>query len=278
MIQRHDFPAQLSEYVRDKWQFLVADDIYRLPPLPGPAQLLSLLEVAYLASLETDEARPLRFTLCCTPQADRILRHNQNVSVEVWPFSADRPFTIQEIRRLAAATDLDNSAIWVRFPPEPDAPLSIHGIVGLGSSWAAARHAFAYRYESLPEALLVQVPAPGQVIVYQGQFLLASLQSGQIQGGELPSPVGLLGAYPLFEEGHGLLREEITAPQYQPHEVPALLPSHPPGPCPPGVPWEKGGILPPRGPVLPGSRGMGQCNVSTKMQHSRCIIEVTPLP
>jgi hypothetical protein len=250
MIQHHDFPAQLSHYVRDKWEYLVAHDTYRLPPLPGAPQLLALLEVAYLAGMETDEARPLRFTLCCTPEVEtRNLRQARlgprarprvrgdtgdragvgvSLSVEVWPFAADRPFDVQEIRRLGAATDLDTSAIWVRFPSEPDAPLSIHGIVSLGSTWADARKAFAYQYESPPEALLVQVPAPGQLKVYQGQFLIASLQSGRIQAGELPSPVGLMGAYPLFEEGYRLLRQEITAPQrqvgvslYQPHPTPS---------------------------------------------------------
>jgi hypothetical protein len=171
--------------------------------------------VAYLTSMETDEARPLRFTLCCTPAVESLFRHNQNVGVEVWPFAADRPFTVQEIRRLAAATDLDTSAIWLHFPQRPDASLSIHGILSLGSSWADARNAFAYQYEPLPEALLVRVPAPGQVEVYQGQLLIASLQSGRIQAGELPSPVGLLGAYPLFEEGHRLLRQQIAPPRYQ---------------------------------------------------------------
>lgn len=214
----YDFPTDLAKQVRDKWTTTIGGE-YTPPPLPYEQNLQSLLEVAYLAGMETDEARPLKFALCCTSEIDRVRRHYQDSSVETWSFTSDRAFNVQEIRRIAAVTDLDTSAIWVRFSNKPDQPLAIHGLLNLGSSWASARNAFTYQYDPLPEALLVRVQAPGRVMVYQGQYLIASLESGNLQSGEIFTPMGLLGAYPLFEEGSNLLRDEIPAPQYEePHE------------------------------------------------------------
>jgi len=211
---QYHFPLDLANQVHKKWTTTIGGE-YTPPPLSSDQQLQTLLEVAYLAGMETDEARHLQFTLCCTPIVDSVRRHHQESTVEAWPFVSDRAFDVQEVRRLAAVTDLDTSAIWVRFSDKPDQALAVHGLMNLGPSWANARNAFTYHYDTLPEALLIRVPAPGRVMVYQGQYLIASLQSGNLQDGETFTPIGLLGAYPLFTEGHDLLRAEIPEPRHE---------------------------------------------------------------
>jgi hypothetical protein len=214
--QLHGFPGDLARQVSSIWTTYIGGDYIR-PPLPDEMRLRSLLEVAYLAGMETEEARPLKFTLCCTPKLEVVHRYGQDSFVEAWPFATDRPFSVQEIRRIVVATDIDTSAIWVRFSENPDEPLSIHGLLNLGSSWTNARNAFSYHYDSLPEALLVRVQAPGHLIVYQGEYSIASLQAGKLQVGVLPlTTMDLFGAYSLFREGHNFLRSQIASPKHEP--------------------------------------------------------------
>ena len=63
---RFNFPLDLAKQVREKWTTTIVGQ-YVPPPLPIYQHLKVLLDVAYLASQETDEARQLKFTLCCTP-------------------------------------------------------------------------------------------------------------------------------------------------------------------------------------------------------------------
>jgi hypothetical protein len=211
----HSFPADLAAQVANAWNEFIAGE-YTPPPLPEVSQLKSLLEIAYFAGMETDEARPLRFMLCCTRNSDPITRQREAAPVESWEFTSDRPFTIQEIRRLAAVTNLDSSAIWIRFSDDAGDKLSIRGLVNLGRSWSVARNAFAYHYEPLPHALLVRVVAPGRLVIYQSEYCIATLEGGTLRVGEPRMAwMDLLGADPLFKEGHDILRNKIAHPLHE---------------------------------------------------------------
>ena len=94
---RYEFPLDLAKQVRGKWTTTIGGQ-YTPPPLPGDQHLQVLLEVAYLAGLETDEARHLKFTLCCTPTVDSVRRQHQDSLVEVWPLVSDRTFNVQVTR------------------------------------------------------------------------------------------------------------------------------------------------------------------------------------
>jgi hypothetical protein len=147
-IQFHRFPIHLANQVSKLWEtvvnpknlsldgpmLFVTGGTYVRPPLPSRSQLRSLLEVAYLAGMETEETRPLRFILCCTPKSEVVRRHLRDGVIESWAFTTDRPFNVREIQRLAVASDVEASAIWIQFPNRPDEPMSIHGLLNIGSS------------------------------------------------------------------------------------------------------------------------------------------------
>ncbi|MDZ4404254.1 putative sensor domain DACNV-containing protein [Prosthecobacter sp.] len=209
------FAADLAAMVSEGWGYLIGGD-YFPPPLPSPIQLKELLEVAYLAGMETDEARPLRFMLCCSCGSNDIPHREGAEPIKPLEFASERPFNTQEIRRLAAVTDIDSSAIWVRSSSEESGKLMIRGLVNLGRSWSVARNAFSYHYESLPHALMVRVTAPGRMAVYQSGYRMASLSSGRLEVASTRiASLDLLGAYPLFKEGHAALRELITTPTHE---------------------------------------------------------------
>lgn len=214
-IEFYGSPCELAEQIHKSWFEFVAGQ-YTPPPVPSLLQFKSLLEVAYLATMEMEEGRPTIFTICCASKGKFVKRDHENEMVESWPFKTNRPFDIQEIRRLAAATDPDSTAIWVQFAKRENSPLEIRGLLNVGSSWATARNAYSYFYRSLPKSLTIRGLSPGHLVVYQGDFAVGQIKSGAVHVGDLPlGLMDLLGAYPIFEEGHSLLRKVITIPKHE---------------------------------------------------------------
>jgi len=213
-ILTHSFPADFAGHLREVWDQLIGGQ-YTPPPRPSDLQLRCLLETTYFAGMETDEARRLQFTVCATPEASDVLPQGEAEPVELWPFTTDRELSVQEIRRLAAATHLDSSAIWVRFPTNEREPLAIHGLVNFGSSWAYARKGYQYGYDQIPHTLLLRAEGPGTLVAYQGQYRVAALVGGVMIKAQNPSIFDLLGAYPLLEEAHDLLRDGVVPPEYE---------------------------------------------------------------
>lgn len=210
----YSFPREFADALREVWDNLIGGQ-YTPPPLPSALHLRVFLETMYLASMETDEARPLQFTACATPESRDVLHDDKTGPVEAWPFAADRQFNVQEIRRLSAATHLDSSAIWVRFPVNEREPLSIHGLVNFGSSWAYARRGYQYHHDQIPHAFLLRAEGPGRLVAYQGRSRVAALIAGEVVRAEGVSVFDLSGAYPVFSEAHDLLRPDVLPPQYE---------------------------------------------------------------
>jgi len=208
------FPSDFADVLREVWGNLMVGQ-YIPPPLPSTLHLRVFLETMYLASMEMDEARSLRFTACATSESMDVLHDDETGPVEVWPFATDRPFNVQEIRRLSAATHLDSSAIWVRFAVNEKEPPSIHGLVNFGSSWAYARRGYQYHYDQIPHVFLLRAEGSGRLVAYQGRYRVAALIAGEIVRSEGVSVFDLQGAYPVFSEAHDLLRVDVIPPQYE---------------------------------------------------------------
>ncbi len=202
----------LAREIRDNWGLWGAEQSV---PLPSMKQLISLLEAAYLAGMKTEEGRRLSFVVCCLPRSGEVVQdlpYDATESIDSWVFDRDRDLNIEELRRLSVSTDIDSSAIWVRFPEEPDGPMSIHGLLNLGSSYGKARKAFGYTYSPLPRALSIRVEFPGKLAIYKGNYPIALFQDGRIQ---IPLPIGeLKGAHPIFSSGIDLISDEITRPKH----------------------------------------------------------------
>ncbi len=208
------FPQHLTRKIIDSWPSLISGSEYDRPPLPPTPLLRRLLEICYLVSLETDEGRQLRFTVCCTPNVDTIRRHNSNDLIEPMRFDKARDFNVGEVRRLAATTDVDSSALLVSYSSKNESCLRIQGLINQGSSWASARRAFSYWYMYPPSALIVRVLGPGRLSVYQGVYLIATLSSGQVQEPTSVSELDFFGVFNFFQEGidHLSLLVEGNAP------------------------------------------------------------------
>jgi hypothetical protein len=215
-LDNYAFPADLVEDVYARWHATAhVTGLFRRPTLPPRAQLRRIFQVAYLAGLETDEGRSLRFTLCCTPPLHGVQRYGRDELVEAWELDTPRPFDVQELRRLAATVDMDGAALWVEFRESGDEPACIRGLLNLGRSWAHAREGFAFHYDALPDTLTVRVEGPGRLAVYHGQQEVASLAGGRLGGGQLVHD-SLHGIYSLLEEGRAHFSRLVAGPRLAP--------------------------------------------------------------
>lgn len=139
---------------------------------PSVEQLAKILEVAFLASMETEEGRSMRFGL--------LLLRNDEIDTKnfgVARFREPRLLSVTEIRRLAPATSLSNTFIAVE--QSDDGPRT-WGTVDVGSGWALFRRGEESSGIGLPFSLVISVVAPGSINVRFSDSVLFSAERGQV--------------------------------------------------------------------------------------------------
>lgn len=211
---KYNYPSDLAKVVTERWTTLVAMDASLRPFLPSEPALTKILEAAFFASLQTEEGRQLRFTLCCTSQS-RVTRYNTREPLKMVHFESPRLLTVQEIRRIASATNASKSALAVSIVGGKDDAV-IDGILHIGGDLARARSARSYYYRPSPSALLVEVRGPGELHVYQGPYKMAALISGDMPDFSIVSQLDFLHAGDIVKEGEASLWPKITPPQEEP--------------------------------------------------------------
>lgn len=160
-------PGRFSHLLCDQWAQTPALRDHR----PDPDQLASILEAAYLASLETEEGRSLRFGLIWKPTSEA-----DDPDYVFARFGKPRPLSSAEIRRLAPATGLSSTFIAV---DSGDSGPHIWGTVDVGSQWSQFRSAERSSGSGLPLHIVVTVTAPGTMSLRLGDMLIATVERGR---------------------------------------------------------------------------------------------------
>ena len=198
------FPNDLAKAAIARWDTLVGGQ-YTAPDIPAFATLGDILNAVYLASSSPEEGRYPQFNVVVVPRdADM-----NKVGTNPFAFKQSRPVTVAELRRLAPASDLKKSAIWIEFRGEECA---IAGLADLGTSWHRAKAGLNYAYRA-PHALLVQVDRPGRMKLHQGQYLVATLTDGDLKaskGIELD-----LFLHESVNAGMSQLTQQFTKPKWE---------------------------------------------------------------
>lgn len=161
-------PSGLAQQLCNQWEHI---PILKGHPRPALHQLAMILENAYLASMETEEGRPLKFGL--------ILRASTEADEPghgIARFSERRPLSSNEICRLAPATDFSSTFIAVE---STDSGPFIWGTVDVGSEWSQFQSAERTSGMSLPFHLVITVSAPGTISLKFSDTLLYSIERGQ---------------------------------------------------------------------------------------------------
>ena len=163
------FPVNLAELILERWHTYVSRGDIKPPALPSLKQLRWILETVFFASLEREEGRDIRFTVCCVP-ARTVLRDGGSAKVPLIPLMATRPLSVAALRALAPAVRPDGAAILVEFSVDFDGleEAAIAGILHVGGDYVNARAGKSFYYQQPPYALTIEVRGPGELHVYQG--------------------------------------------------------------------------------------------------------------
>ncbi|BCS30826.1 hypothetical protein TBR22_A00260 [Luteitalea sp. TBR-22] len=147
--------------------------------LPHDAALREIVETAYHASLLSEEQRPLRFRLLVGPPAALPACSPRDLHLQVLEFDPSRRLSDSELRRLAPAADFERTLIGIHAEGE-GAPY-IWGLASSGAQWLRdIQSGRATHGPKLPEALVVHVLGPGQLLLGRGSIPLFELQGGKV--------------------------------------------------------------------------------------------------
>lgn len=161
-------PLVLARQLCDQWAHIPR---LKSHPRPAPDQLAKILESAYLASMESEEGRPLKFGLIM-----RASTEPDEPGCTVARFREQRPLSSYEIRRLAPATGLSSTFIAVE---STDRGLFIWGTMDVGSEWSQLQSAEQTSGMCLPFHLVITVSAPGTINLKFSDSLIYSAERGQ---------------------------------------------------------------------------------------------------
>ncbi len=98
-FRRGQYPSDLARLVCTHWSNLIGGE-YIPPPLPPPTQVRAVVDKCFLASLEQEEGRPLRFRVCCVPAGSSLKRQDGDATLRFWRFGKPRRISVPEFRKL----------------------------------------------------------------------------------------------------------------------------------------------------------------------------------
>ncbi|HZW82760.1 MAG TPA: hypothetical protein VFF14_04945 [Candidatus Deferrimicrobium sp.] len=189
-----NYPSNLIVRLRKEWNKKSKYNINPPPMLPNSKNLLQLLDVAYHASLLTEEGRDLRFRIAVVPRYTRdgvpfdgvLQKSDDQVQLvctagEAITFAIPRPLNTNEIRRLAPATDFTQTIICVELHKDQGKESwVIWGLVDTGSAW------WDYLKENKcdepipPNVLTITSTESGNLTISREGKIIVSLVNGHI--------------------------------------------------------------------------------------------------
>jgi hypothetical protein len=162
------YPPELTKYIVAHWP---AERALQVPPnLLGEA-----LSVAFQSSMTSEEARPTRFRLLLTPVERLPAAGVPNQGVLRLRFDQNRPFTADELRRLAPASPFETSLIGAHAE---DGKLRIWGLAHSGPAWLAPTSGGRSLVPNWTYDPIIHVTGPGQIAVRCAGQLVGGLERG----------------------------------------------------------------------------------------------------
>jgi hypothetical protein len=180
----HSYPADLADFVRERWQDTSAlereycEATAEAEALPPPAVLTRILSICYQASLLREEERPVRFRLMLRPPDAFPPPGGPPHGLHRLVFGEPRPLTQDELRRLAPAVDFYRGLIGAHV--DADGKPFIWGLITTGPRWVQALSGGRQSYQRLPADLVVRVTNPGRIAACKGLVTIATLIGGRI--------------------------------------------------------------------------------------------------
>jgi hypothetical protein len=169
------YPSQFAEAI-------VADWPIQCGPAPPLDKLVVVLSTCFQASLLREEERPISFRLILGPLESFPPDGGPPDGLQVLPFTTPREFTTSEIRRLSPAVEFHRAMIGATCTSQE---LMIWGVIHTGPRWVREIHGGRDANLDLPSMLIVHVNGPGDLAVYCGAQIVARLNEGVIEHGNV---------------------------------------------------------------------------------------------
>lgn len=169
------YPEQLADAV-------IADWPAQGGLVPPRERLIIVLSTCFQASLLREEERPISFRLILGPLSAFPADGGPPEGLQVLPFATPREFTTGEIRRVSPAVEFHRAMIGATCTGEE---LMIWGVIHTGNRWFREIHGGRDAHLNLPSMLIVHVNAPGDLAVYCGPQIIATLNEGLVERGNV---------------------------------------------------------------------------------------------
>jgi hypothetical protein len=168
MLRGHAYPPDLARYVEGHWPAATALRV-------SSKSLDHALSAAFQASLTAEETRPTRFRLLLTAAENLPETGVPNEGVLRLKFDHGRPFTPDELRRLAPAVPFETALIGAS--PE-DGKLRIWGIAHSGPAWLAPSWGGRSPVPNWTYDPIIHVTGPGKLAVRCAGKLVGAIERG----------------------------------------------------------------------------------------------------
>jgi hypothetical protein len=129
-----------------------------------------------------EEERQIAFRMIVGPIDSFPLDGGPPDGMQVLPFAQPREFTTGEIRRLSPAVEFNRAMIGTTCT---GTGLMIWGVIHTGPRWVREIHGGRDANLDLPPMLIVHVNGPGDLAVYCGAQILATLNEGEVEIGNV---------------------------------------------------------------------------------------------
>lgn len=173
----HAYPDELTAFVIARLEELKPPSLAGLSLPDDEDTIRSVLSVAFQTSLLRDEDRPITFRLVVAPPEAFDAEGGPPDRPHRLCFDALRPFTVNELRKLAPAVKYQRSILAV-YPVEGE--LRVWGILHTGPRWLHVVQGGRGYGPVLVSALVVMVSGPGDLLVGVDRIAVARLRAGEL--------------------------------------------------------------------------------------------------
>ena len=168
------YPPMFATRVVDAWNSL--DD---QPSKPASVSCLTnVLDILYQASFLHEEGEAVRCRIIISDPSDWKQGEGPPTGFHVLRFAEPRPFTPQEIRKLAPAASYYRSILGIQSRGESE--LSIWGIIQTGTRWVNRVDGGRFDGTPLPGQFVAHILGAGRLLTACGYRRLLELNSGQV--------------------------------------------------------------------------------------------------
>jgi hypothetical protein len=179
------YPSHIIEIVKKNWDLKTFSE-EKVTSLPDDQILSILLETSYHASLLTEESRRIGFRIIYISKKDakkevKLFLHGETPIRPIY-FENEREFNVNEILRLAPATEFTQSLICVEQTNKSmkNSKLAIWGILDAGSSWYKFIHAESSYGDVPPNFLTISSSEPGNITISRAGNIILNLKNGKV--------------------------------------------------------------------------------------------------